>query len=107
MKIHYIAKYNLFYSMYNKRILQALFFFAMFVSSAYSQSDSTTLIFDEPYNRDPHNFRKSNGGFKYSFNVMPDTTGLSNLNISGSAEFNDLNLPVMVKLIGEHKSHSN
>jgi hypothetical protein len=34
---------------------------------------------------------------------MPDTTGFSNLNISGSAEFNDLNLPVMVKEIGEHK----
>lgn len=88
--------------MYTKRILPALFFFGMLVSSAYSQSDSTTLIIDEPYSRDPANFRKSNGGFKYSFGIMPDTTGLSNLNISGSAEFNDLNLPVMVKSIGEY-----
>ncbi len=64
----------------------------------FAQSDTAALIFDEPYNVElPRNFRRSDMGFVRNYTVMPDSTGLSSLHISGSAEFNDLNLPVILK----------
>lgn len=87
-----------------KILISNLFILLFLTFNIYSQSDSTTLIFDEPYNAElPRNFRMSNGTFKYSSDLLPDTTGLRGLNISGSSEFNNLNLPVMLKTIGFEK----
>ncbi len=84
-----------------KTITSILFILAISAMDIFSQSDTTTLIFDEPYNSAlPRNFRMTNGTFKYKSDIMPDTTGLRKLNISGSSEFNNLNLPILVKTIG-------
>lgn len=68
---------------------------------SFAQSDPVSLIFDEPYNNSlPRNFRISNDGLKRNYDKLPDTSGLGTLNISGSAEFNNLNLPVLLSAIG-------
>ena len=83
-----------------KTITSILFILAISVVNIFSQSDTTTLIFDEPYNTElPRNFRMTKGTFKYKSDIMPDTTGLRELNISGSSEFNNLNLPILIKTI--------
>ncbi len=87
-----------------KTVITILFIFLISAAGVFSQSDSTTLIFDEPYNNElPRNFRMSTGSFKYPPDTMPDTTGLSNLHISGSSEFNNLNLPLIIKTTGSGK----
>jgi len=73
----------------------------MHLPVSFAQSDPVSLIFDEPYNNSlPRNFRISDGGLKRSYDKLPDTGGLGALNISGSAEFNNLNLPVIINTIG-------
>ena len=81
------------------------FLFVLFIScNIYSQADSVHLIFDEPYNDAlPRNFRKCSGDFIRLSGKLPDTTGLSSLNISGSSEFSDKNLPVLLKSIGNYQ----
>jgi hypothetical protein len=82
-----------------KKFVISIFILLFYVS--FSQSDTTHLIFDEPYNSAlPRNFRISDGGLKRSYEKMPDTAGLGALGISGSAEFNNLNLPVIINTIG-------
>ena len=68
------------------------------------EADSIYLILDEPYNDSlPRNFRKCDGEFKREYSSIPDTTGLSSLNISGSAEFSDKNLPVLINTINRDR----
>src|SRR5258708_2572006 len=72
-----------------------------YCSTYHSEGDTVYLIFDETYNESlPRNFRKSDGGFKRDYSSMPDTTGLYNLNISGSAEFSDKNIPLIKSSTG-------
>ena len=72
----------------------------IFSQITFAQSDTVALIFDEPYNSElPRNFRRTDWGLHKKYTVMPDTTGLSLLYISGSAEFNDLNLPLLLEEI--------
>jgi len=81
----------------------SIYVIALFSINDYTlaQSDTVYLIFDEPYNGSlPRNFRKCNGGLMREHSTMPDTSGLNNLNISGSAEFNDLNLRTLITTIG-------
>lgn len=62
--------------------------------------DSVYIMMDEPYSTDPVHFRKCDGGFNREFSKMPDTTGLNNAGLSGSAEFNESNLPEILRIIG-------
>lgn len=67
-------------------------------------ADSVYLIQDEPYNESlPRNFRKCSGGFIREHDSSPDTTGLNGLNISGSSEFSNKNLPVLIQTINSKK----
>src|SRR6266498_983721 len=72
-------------------------------TNCFSQTlpaDSVYLILDEPYNDTlPRNFRKSNGELSREHKEVPDTTGLSSLNISGSAEFSDKSLQLLIKAV--------
>jgi len=71
-------------------------------SEFHFESDSVYLILDEPYNDSlPRNFRKCDGGFERMSPSMPDTAGLSGLNISGSAEFSGKNLPAIINAINK------
>lgn len=73
----------------------------IYLPLSFAQNESVSLIFDEPYNNSlPRNFRISDGGLKRNYDKLPDTTGLGVLRISGSAEFNNLNLPVIINTIG-------
>lgn len=64
------------------------------------QADTVWLIFDEPYNDSlPPHFRKCNDSFQRKGSSLPDMTGLSGLNISGSAEFSNKNLPTLINAI--------
>ncbi len=86
--------------MLKKNFVISLIIMLVLIDFTYPQSDTASLIFDGPYNHElPRNFRKSNGVFKYLSVTMPDTAGLNNLNISGSAEFNNLNLTLIIKTI--------
>lgn len=86
-----------------RSIFQFIFLFLISGYSVFPQSDTTALIFDEPYNNSlPRNFRMAGNDFKHSVSSVPDTTGLSLLHISGSAEFNNLNLPLIIKTIGNY-----
>lgn len=68
------------------------------------QSDTVYFIFDEPYNNSlPRNYRNSNEHLTDTGKFFPDTIGLSALNISGSAEFSDLNLPLLMEKAGSKK----
>src|ERR671927_183097 len=85
------------------KIFIGLFFISALVISCNicAQADSVHLILDEPYNDAlPRNFRKCSGEFIRLSGKLPDTTGLSSLNISGSSEFSDKNLPVLLNAIG-------
>ncbi len=63
----------------------------------YQAADSVRLIQDEPYNDAlPRNFRKCTGGFIREYKEKPDTTGLNSLNISGSSEFSNKSLPLII-----------
>ena len=87
------------------------FFFYFFVFNVkangfnyHPEADSVYLILDEPYNDSlPRNFRKCDGAFKREDAYFPDTSGLSALNISGSAEFSDKNLPVLMTTINRNR----
>ncbi len=69
-------------------------------SFGYFQADSVHLIFDEPYNNAlPRNFRMCSGEFIRPHKELPDTTGLGSLNISGSSEFSDKNLNLIIKTV--------
>ncbi len=89
-----------------KAITPIIFIMTITVLDIFAQSgaDTTYLIFDEAYSNSlPRNFRMAGNEFKNSVGAMPDTAGLSLLNISGSAEFNSLNLPLLIKTTGNSK----
>src|SRR5258706_7039068 len=80
----------------------------VFPLTVFSQADSLHLIFDEPYKNElPRNFRMCDGGFISarinSSEKLPDTTGLNGLNISGSSEFTNESLPLLIKKINQLK----
>ena len=80
-----------------------IFFLLLFISCIYPQ-DTTYLIFDEPcQNSLPVHFRTSGDSLRINTDSMPDTNGLGMLKASGSAEFCDLNLPVMKEKINNSK----
>lgn len=72
--------------------------------SFYADPDSVYLILDEPYTDSlPRNFRMSTGELWREHKEMPDTSGLSALNISGSSEFSDKSLPWLLKALKTNK----
>ncbi len=78
----------------------------LFISrTAFSQTDSIRLIFDEPKfnNTLPRNFRMCSGGLEREHKETPDTSGLNSLNISGSSEFSNENLPLLIKKINSKR----
>jgi hypothetical protein len=86
-----------------KNTIAFILFFAAFAVSTYAESsfyhsagDSVYLILDEPYaNSLPKNFRKCSGELFRDHKETPDTAGLSSLNISGSSEVSNLNIPLI------------
>ncbi len=82
-------------------MINKIIFILLLSCSIYSQ-DTVFIIMDElPTAELPRNFRKTGDGFKKPFEKMPDTTGLNNLNISGSSEFSAMNFPAVLKATGE------
>lgn len=51
----------------------------------------------------PDHFRKSSNGLNESTAKGINTTGLKELNISGSEQFAEFNLPIVIKSIGDYK----
>ncbi len=76
----------------------------VFGNSFHQGADSVYLILDEPYTDTlPRNFRRSDGDLRREHKEVPDTTGLSGLNISGSAEFSDKSLPLIKNQCGNRR----
>jgi hypothetical protein len=70
----------------------------------HTDADSVYLILDEPYSDSlPRNFRRSDGDLRRDHKETPDTSGLSRLNISGSAEFSDKSLPLIKNATGDKR----
>ncbi len=91
------------YGVNMKILIKAIFSLVLLTGGSFSQDTNVYVIIDEPISTTPQNFRKCNGGFiRQHDKQVPDTTGLSTLNISGSAEFGALNFPAIVKEIGEN-----
>jgi hypothetical protein len=83
-------------------IRKFIILFFLFSAALFAQDTTVYIMIDEPISTLPQNFRKCNGGFKRdSEKMVPDTTGLNNANLSGSAEFGTLNLPAIIKEIGK------
>jgi len=75
-----------------------------FGNSFHQDADTVYLILDEPYTDSlPRNFRRSDGEFRRDHKETPDTTGLSRLNISGSAEFSDKSFPLIKNQCGDKR----